>query len=297
MQLRQCRTSELEISYEESGSPDGFPVIFLHGFPDDPRTWDRVIKPLVKKGFRAIAPYLRGYGQTRFLNADAVVTGQQAALGKDLLDLMDCLSLKEAGLVGYDWGGRAACIVAALWPERVRWLVSIGGYHIQNIANSHVPASPEQEARFWYQWYFRTDRGKAGLEANRLALCKLLWQLWSPNLKFGDEEYSRTAKSFTNPYFVDVVIHCYRHRYRAAPGKSDLDSIEEQLAQRPEISVPTIVLHGGSDGCKPPDDSESHGTFFTGSYERRVIEQAGHILSRENPTDVLKAILDIANYS
>jgi pimeloyl-ACP methyl ester carboxylesterase len=293
MQLRQCRTDELEIFYEESGPPHGFPIIFLHGFPDDPRTWDGVVETLAKMGFRTIAPYLRGYGQTRFLKG-SIVSGQQAALGKDLLDLMNALELKEAGLVGYDWGGRAACIVAALWPERVRWLVSIGGYHIQNIANAHVPAHPEQELRFWYQWYFGTERGALGLKKNRYELCKLLWKLWSPNLDFTDEEYDRTARSFDNPYFVDVVIHCYRHRYRNAPGVIELEPIEQRLAELPRISVPTIVLHGGTDGCKPPDDSESHDRFFTGSYDRRIVGEAGHILSREDPNSVTKAILDVS---
>ncbi len=293
MQLKRCQTSELEIAYEESGYPDGFPVIFLHGFPDDPRTWDAVVAPLARKGDRIIAPYLRGYGQTRFLKEGSVRSGQQAALGKDLLDLMDALELKEVGLVGYDWGGRAACIVSALWPERVRWMVSIGGYHIQNIANAHVPAAPEQELRFWYQWYFGTERGVLGLEKNRHELCKLLWKLWSPNLKITDEEYDRTAKSFDNPSFVDVVIHCYRHRYRTAPGFAEFQDIEQKLAKLPKISVPTIVLHGGTDGCKPPDDSQSHDKYFTGYYERRILDNAGHILCRENPDAVLSAISDV----
>lgn len=294
MQLRNCKTEELEISYEESGPADGFPIVFLHGFPDDPRTWDAIVQPLAKKGFRTIAPYLRGYGPTRFLNANTARSGQQAALGKDLLDLMNALGLKETGLVAYDWGGRAACIVAALWPERVRWLVSIGGYHIQNIANSHVPAAPEQELRFWYQWYFGTERGRLGLQENRFDLCKLLWQLWSPNLKFTDEEYTRTADSFTNPDFVDVVIHCYRHRYRSAQGMPQFEPIENELAKRPKIAAPTIVLHGGTDGCKPPDDSETHDKFFTGPYERRIIQRAGHILSRESPEEVVRAVLELA---
>ena len=293
MQLLSCTTDELEISFEESGPPDGFPIIFLHGFPDDPRTWDDIARPLVERGFRAIVPNLRGYGQTRFLKKDAFITGQQASLGKDLLDLMDGLSIKEAGLVGYDWGGRAACVVAALWPERVRWLVSIGGYHIQDIAKSHVPAIPEQELRFWYQWYFGMERGVTGLRENRSALCKLLWQLWSPNLKFSEEEYCRTAESFYNPYFVEVVVHCYRHRYGNAPGAPHLEGFERRLASRPTISVPTIVLHGGTDGCKPPDDSESHDKFFTDRYERRIVQQAGHILSRETPDAVLQAVLDV----
>lgn len=294
MQLKRCKTDELEIAYEESGPSDGFPVVFLHGFPDDPRTWDGIVGSLASEGYRTIAPYLRGYGETRFIDENVERSGQQAALGKDLIDLLDGLKLKQVGLVGYDWGGRAACVVAALWPERVRWMVSIGGYHIQNIANSHVPADPEQERRFWYQWYFGTERGVHGLKKNRRDLCRLLWKLWSPNLKFSDEEYEKTAKSFDNPAFVDIVIHCYRHRYQSAPGVSKFDDIENKLAELPKISVPTIVLHGGTDGCKPPYDSQSHDKYFSGFYERRILEKAGHILSREDPGAVLQAVRDVS---
>jgi pimeloyl-ACP methyl ester carboxylesterase len=273
---------------------DGFPVVFLHGFPDDPRTWDGIVGSLASEGYRTIAPYLRGYGETRFLDENVERSGQQAALGKDLIDLLDGLKLKQVGLVGYDWGGRAACVVAALWPERVRWMVSIGGYHIQNIANSHVPADPEQERRFWYQWYFGTERGAHGLKKNRRELCQLLWKLWSPNLNFSHEEYEKTAKSFDNPAFVDIVIHCYRHRYQSAPGVSKFDDIENKLAELPKISVPTIVLHGGTDGCKPPYDSQAHDKYFSEFYERRILEKAGHILSREDPDAVLQAIRDVS---
>ncbi|WP_020180339.1 alpha/beta hydrolase [Methylopila sp. M107] len=294
MQIKHCRTGELDVAYEELGPSDGFPVIFLHGFPDDPRTWDEVVQPIAQAGHRTIAPYLRGYGKTRFLNESHVGSGQQAALGKDLLDLMDALQLKKVGLVGYDWGGRAACVVAALWPERVRWMVSIGGYHIQNIANAHIPADPEQERRFWYQFYFGTERGVLGLTKNRYALCKLLWELWSPNLRFSEQEYARTAAAFDNPAFVDIVIHCYRHRYGNADGHAAYDAIERELARLPKISAPTIVLHGGTDGCKPPTDSSSHDKYFDGRYERRILAEAGHILSREDPEAVVRAILDVS---
>ncbi|MCJ2048452.1 alpha/beta fold hydrolase [Methylobacterium sp. J-070] len=297
MQLRMCRTAELEIAYEESGPPHGFPVVFLHGFPDDPRTWDGIVERLAGTGIRTIAPYLRGYGHTRFLEGNADHSGQQAALGKDLLDLIDALGIEQAGLVGYDWGGRAACIAAALWPERVRWLVSIGGYHIQDIASAHRPAHPKQEFRFWYQWYFGTERGAQGLTENRHELCKLLWQLWSPNLRFTDDQYIETSRSFDNIHFVDVVLHCYRHRYRLAPGSDKFASIERKLAERPRIAVPSIVLHGGTDGCKPPDDSKAHDAYFTGPYERRIIDAAGHILSREDPAAVTAAILELIGRS
>ena len=187
-------------------------------------------------------PYLRGYGPTRFLHGDTLRSGQQAALGQDLLELMDALKIKRAALAGYDWGGRAACVVAALWPERARCLVSIGGYNVLNVASSGKPAPPVQEYRLWYQWYFSTERGRAGLKANRRELCKLLWQLWSPNWRFDDATFERTAASFDNPDFVEVVIHSYRHRFGWAPGDPGLEAIEERLAAMPHIGVPTIVL-------------------------------------------------------
>lgn len=294
MQPKFCPTPKLMIAYEESGPPEGFPVILLHGFPDDPRAWDAVAEPLAKMGFHTIAPYLRGFGPTRFIDPGSDRSGQQAALGTDLLDLMDGLDLREVGLVGYDWGGRAACIVTALFPERVRWLVSIGGYHIQDIANAHLPADPVQEQRFWYQWYFATERGAAGLVQNRQSLCKLLWKLWSPNLDCTDAAYDRTAGAFDNPDFVDIVIHCYRHRYRQVAGMPELEPIERRLAELPTISAPTIVLHGGSDSCKPPEHSERHHRFFTGPYTRRIIEQAGHFLPREEPAAVVRAVEELS---
>ena len=231
--IEQVRTGSLEIACELSGPDEGAPVILLHGFPDDPRTWDGVVAPLAGAGYRTIVPYLRGYGPTRFLHGDTLRSGQQAALGQDLLDLMDGLKIKRAALAGYDWGGRAACVVAALWPERARCLVSIGGYNVLNVASSGKPAPPLQEYRLWYQWYFSTERGRAGLKANRRELCKLLWQLWSPNWRFDDATFERTAASFDNPDFVEVVIHSYRHRFGWAPGDPGLEAIEEQLAAMP----------------------------------------------------------------
>lgn len=289
----RIRTAELEIAYEESGRPEGAAVVLLHGFPDDPRTWDGVVPKLVAQGCRTIVPYLRGYGPTRFLRAETPRSGQQAALGHDLLGLIDALGLERPALIGYDWGGRAACIVAALWPERVRCLVSIGGYNIQDIANSGNPAPPSQEHRLWYQWYFHTERGRAGLQANRSELCRLLWELWSPNWRFDDATYARTAASFENPDFVDVVIHSYRHRYRAAPGDPALEAIEERLAARPKISVPAIVLHGACDGVDPAEGSARHAGFFAGAYDRRVVPVAGHFLPREAPDAIVEAALEL----
>jgi pimeloyl-ACP methyl ester carboxylesterase len=214
-------------------------------------------------------------------------------LGADLLAFMDALQLGESVIVGYDWGGRAACIAAALWPERVRGLVTCGGYNIQNIAASGNPGTAAAEYRAWYQWYFNTDRGIAGLEQNRREISKLLWQLWSPNYEFDDATFERTAQSFDNPDFVAVVIHSYRHRHRHAPGDPALEAIEVQLVPQPPITVPTIALHGAGSGLGVPDDTDRHAPHFTGRYERRIIPSAGHLLPREAPEAIVDAVKDL----
>ena len=292
--LKRARTSVLEIAYEESGPQAGFPVLLMHGFPYDPRAFDGVVPPLVAAGHRVIVPYLRGYGQTRFLDAGTPRSGQQAAIGRDLVELMDALALPQAVLAGFDWGGRAACVAAALWPERVRGLVSANGYNIQDIAGSVMPAPPPQEHRLWYQYYFHTERGRAGLQANRRELCKLLWQLWSPNWKFDDSTYARTAESFDNPDFVDVVIHSYRHRFGYAPGDPAYDVLERQLSERPPITVPTIVLHGEGDGIATARASASQARFFTGPYQHRLIRVIGHDVPQEAPKETAAAVLELA---
>ena len=291
--MERIRTPSLEIACEISGPADGAPVILLHGWPYDPRTYDAMLAPLAAAGCRAIVPYLRGFGATRFLSSATPRSGQQAALGHDLIALMDALALPRAALVGYDWGGRAACIVAALWPQRVRCLVTGNGYNIQDIARSGVPASPEQEHRFWYQYYFHTERGRAGLAANRREFCRLIWRLWSPNWAFDEATFERTASSFDNPDFVDVTIQSYRHRFGNAPGDPALEPIEQRLAARPTIAAPTIVLHGEANGVGPPETSAGHARFFTGPYQRRVIARAGHNLPQEVPEVVTAAALDL----
>ena len=291
--MKTVRTPTLEIAYEESGPMDGRPVVLLHGFPDDVHAYDGVAPPLAAAGWRVLVPYLRGYGPTRFLDPQTPRSGQQAALGHDLREFLDALGLERAALAGYDWGGRAACIVAALWPERVTFLVSIGGYNIQNIARSGEPAAPDREHRLWYQWYFHTERGRAGLAANRRPLCRLLWELWSPNWRFDDATFERTAASFDNPDFVEVVIQSYRHRFRLAPGDSALEPIEDRLAGQPPITVPTIVLHGACDGVSLPESSEAHARFFTGPYQRRVVPVAGHFLPQEAPAALIEALSEL----
>jgi pimeloyl-ACP methyl ester carboxylesterase len=291
--LKHVRTSVLEIAYEESGPADGVPVLLMHGWPYDPRTYDAVLAPLAAAGCRTIVPYLRGFGPTRFRSADTPRSGQQAALASDLVALMDALSLPRAALVGYDWGGRAACITAALWPERVRCLVTGNGYNIQDIARSGVPASPDQEHRLWYQYYFNTERGRAGLTANRREFCKLIWRLWSPNWEFDDATFERSAKSFDNPDFVDVTIQSYRHRYKNAPGDPALEPIEQRLVAQPTITVPTISLDGGANGLGPPERTAGHHRFFTGPFQRKVIPRAGHNLPQEVPDVVAAAALEL----
>ncbi len=286
-------TATLEIGYEESGPDDGPPVVLLHGWPSDPRDWDGVAPGLVEDGCRVLVPWLRGYGPTRFLHPEAPRSGQQAALGADLRDFLDVLGIEDAFLAGYDWGGRAACVVAALWPERARGLVSIGGYNIQHIATAGLPATPAQEHRMWYQWYFQTERGHAGLDANRGDLARLLRRLWSPNWDFDEATFAATAASFDNPDFVAVTIQSYRHRNGNAPGDPALEPIEQRLAAQPSITVPTIVLHGAADGVSPVEQSAGHAPRFTDRYDRRVVPVAGHFLSRETPDAVVQALRDL----
>jgi len=292
---RSIQTPVLNVAYEESGKPQGFPIVLLHGFPDDVRAFDNVGPPLAKAGYRVLTPYLRGYGPTRFRDASAPRMAEQAAIGQDLIDFADALGLKQMALAGYDWGGRAAAIAAALHPERVRAMVIIGGYTIQNVFAPQQPASPDVERELWYQWYFNTERGRAGLAANRRALCKFLWQTWSPGWRFSDEEYNRTAPSFDNPDFVDLVIHSYRHRNGNAPGEERFKEMERRLAQRPKIAAPSILLYGATDPLVRPgsDVTPAERTVFPALVARRVIPGAGHFLPREKPEAVSSALLEL----
>jgi pimeloyl-ACP methyl ester carboxylesterase len=291
---RTIQTAALTIGFEESGDVQGFPVILLHGFPDDVRAWDGVAAPLAQRGFRVIVPYLRGYGTTRFLDPSAPRMAQQAAIGQDVVDLADVLGIKRFAAAGYDWGGRAACIAAALHPDRVRAVVLIGGYTIQNTLAPPEPAAPERERALWYQWYFNTERGRVGLERNRRGICRLLWQTWSPTWRFTDETFDRTAPSFDNPDFVDAVIHSYRHRNGNAPGEPRFIEVERSLARRPKIEAPAIVLYGGDDGLgAPPGDTPAERAPFTALVDRRVVAGAGHFMPREKPEAVSSALLQL----
>jgi pimeloyl-ACP methyl ester carboxylesterase len=291
--LKTVRTQTLEIAYLEAGPADGVPAILLHGWPSDVHDYDAVVPPLAAKGLRVLVPYLRGYGPTRFLDPATPRSGQQAALGADLRDFMEALALPPALLAGYDWGGRAACITAALWPDKVRGLVSMTGYNLQNIPIAARPASAATEHRLWYQWYLNTERGVNGVTQNRRDFCRLLWRLWSPNWDFDDATFEATAESFDNPDFVAVTVQSYRHRHNNAPGDPALEPIERLLTAQPSIGVRTINLHGEADGVGPPAESDRDELHFTGGYERQIIPVAGHFLPREAPDSVAQAVLEL----
>jgi pimeloyl-ACP methyl ester carboxylesterase len=292
-ELARIQTPVLDVAYEASGPAEGFPVLLLHGFPYDVRSFDAVVELVNAAGFRTIVPWLRGYGSTQFLSADTPRSGEQAALGQDLKELLDALGVQKAVLGGYDWGGRAACVVSALWPERVAGLVSCTGYTIQDIANSYKPADPEQEVRMWYQYYFHTERGRNGLTQKRREISRLLWKMWSPTWAFDDATFGRTAAAFDNADFVDVVIHSYRHRNGNAAGDPRYASVEARLAAQPGIDVPAINLHGAVNGVTPVRTSESHGQHFTAQYQRRVLENVGHNPPQEAPQAFADAILQL----
>ena len=290
---KQINAGVLNISYAESGPSDGTPVLLMHGFPYDIQAYAEVAPMLAAAGCRVIVPYLRGYGQTRFLDASTPRSGEQAALGADLLALMDALAIPKAILAGYDWGGRAACVVAALWPERCKGLVSFNSYNIQNIAQGMLPDTPENEHRLWYQYYFHSERGHAGLQKDRQAITRLLWKLWSPTWDFDEATFANTAPSFDNPDFVEVVIQSYRHRFGLVTGDPAYAEIEGKLAAQPAITVPTITFDGADDGVRPPSAASAHGHRFTGSRSHRVVPGVGHNMPQESPGLFAQAVLEL----
>ena len=291
--LHSVRAGVLDVSYFAAGPADGSPVLLMHGFPYDINAYVEVAPMLAAAGCRVIVPYLRGFGGTRFLSADTPRSGEQAALGADLLALMDALAIQRAVLAGYDWGGRAACVVAALWPERCSGLVSLNSYNIQNIARAMVPDQPANEHRLWYQYYFHSERGRAALQADRRGVCRLLWQLWSPSWRFDDACFDRSAEAFDNPDFVDVVIHSYRHRFGLVPGDPALAEIEHRLAEQPVIAVPAITFDGVDDGVRSPDAAEVHAPRFGGPRSHRIIPGVGHNLPQEAPQAYADAVLEL----
>jgi len=290
-ELKNINAGDLCIAYEESGNVDGTVIILLHGFPYDVRAYDEVTQYLLTENCRVIVPYLRGFGPTKFLSPDTVRSGQQAALANDLIALMDALAIQKAIVGGYDWGGRACCIVSALFPERIIGLVSMAGYNIQNIAKYSEPVAPEIEMLNWYQFYFHSERGRLGLTKYRKELCRLLWRNWSPTWKFDDDTFEATAVSFNNADFVEVVVHSYRHRYGLANGDPKLESIEQSLQKQPVIKVPAIILDAEADGVEPFSGTGKDARYFEGGYERRVVKGIGHNLPQEAPVEFARAIL------
>ena len=293
--VRTIDTDVLSIAYEDQGDPGAFPIILLHGFPDDVRAYDDVVPPLVRAGYRTLVPYLRGHGPTRFRDPGVPRMAEQAALGQDVIDFADALRLPRFAVAGYDWGGRAAAIVAALHPDRVRAVVLVAGYTIQNTVAPSRPVSAEAAQRLWYQWYFNTEQGRTGLEANRRDICRHLWRQISPTWRFSDATFDRTAPSFDNADFVDVVIHSYRHRVGNAPGEARFRDTEVRLAQRPPITVPSIVLYGADDGIVRPtaDASAAERAVFVDLIARRVVPGVGHFMPREAPDEMSSALLQL----
>lgn len=293
--VKTVRTPILEIGYHESGAADGFPVLLFHGFPDDAHAYDGVAPVLAKAGYRAFAIYLRGYGPTRFLDPSAPRMAQQSAIAQDVIDFADAMKLPRFAVSGYDWGGRASCITAALHPDRVRAAVLCGGYSIQNTITQGPPAPPQAVRNSWYQWYFNTETGREGLTKNRKALCRYMWQEWSPTWTFSDAMYDQTAASFENPDFVDCVLHSYRHRNFNAPSEPRFLDTEKRLATRPKVEVPTIVLHGGDDGFgKPaPETTAAERNAFPKLVARRVVAGAGHFVPHEAPQAVADALIEV----
>jgi pimeloyl-ACP methyl ester carboxylesterase len=291
--LKRVRTADLEIAYAEWGSSRGSPVILLHGWPYDIHAFAEVGPLLAAEGHRVIAPYLRGFGATRFLSPDAVRNGQPSAVALDTVAMMDALGVKSAVLGGFDWGARSADIIAALWPERCRGLVSVSGYLIGGQAAGAKPLPPEAELQWWYQFYFATERGRAGYDANRRAFARLIWRLASPKWTFDDATFERSAAAFDNPDHVAVVIHNYRWRLGLAQGESRYDEFEQRLATGPTIGVPTITLEGDANGAPHPDPS-AYASKFTGPYAHRLIDEGvGHNLPQEAPEAFALAILDV----
>ena len=289
--LRTVTAGVLAIAYHEAGPADGPPVFLMHGFPYDIHAYAEVAPLLAQAGCRVVVPYLRGFGPTRFLDAGTPRSGEQAALGADLLALMDALRVPRAVLAGYDWGGRAACVVAALWPGRCAGLVSFNSYNIQDIARSAEPDTPENEARLWYQYYFHAERGRNGLARDRRALARLLWRQWSPTWTFDEATFARSAAAFDNPDFVDVVIHSYRHRYGLVAGDPAYADIERQLAAQPAIGVPAITFDGADDGVRPPAPAAAHAHRFTGERTHRIVPGVGHNMPQEVPRVFAEAVL------
>jgi pimeloyl-ACP methyl ester carboxylesterase len=293
--LKFINAGVLNIAYYEAGPADGPVALLMHGFPYDIHSYVDVVPLLTAKGMRVIVPYLRGFGSTSFLDKQTMRSGEQAAVGMDLMALMVALKIEKAVLAGYDWGGRAACIVAALFPQRCAGLVCVNSYLIQDITNAQKPVHPDHEVPLWYQYYFHQERGRLGLEKYRSEIANTLWKQWSPHWNFDDATFQRAAAAFQNPDYVDVVIHSYRHRFGLVKGDKQYEAIQQKLATLPKIIVPTITLDGDGDGVVAATTGDATAKFFTASREHIVIPRVGHNLPQEAPEAFANAVAKLAN--
>ena len=294
--LKQTDAGLLNIGYAEAGPETGPPVILLHGWPYDIYSYVDVAPLLATKGYRVIVPYLRGYGTTHFLSPDTVRNGQPAVVAVDITALMDALKIEKATIAGFDWGARTANIIAALWPERCKAMVSVSGYLIGSQESGKIPLPPKAEFQWWYQFYFATERGRAGYDKNRHDFAKLIWQQASPKWHFDDATYERSAQAFNNPDHVEIVIHNYRWRQGLAEGESKYDDLEKRLAESPVITVPTITMEGDANGAPHPDPG-AYARKFSGKYEHRDINGGiGHNLPQEAPEAFAKAVIDVDHF-
>jgi pimeloyl-ACP methyl ester carboxylesterase len=291
--LKSVKAGDLEIGYAEAGPQDGPAVLLLHGWPYDIHSYVDVAPILAAEGYRVVVPHLRGYGTTRFLSAATPRNGQQSALAADMIALMDALGIDSAIIAGYDWGARTADIMAALWPERCRALVSVSGYLIGSQAINEKPLPPKAELAWWYQFYFATERGRLGYEANTREFARLIWHTASPTWRFDDATFERSAKSLDNPDHVAITIHNYRWRLGIEKGEARFDAHEEKLAKGPKISVPTITLEGDANGAPHPEPA-AYAAKFSGKYQHRTISGGiGHNLPQEAPREFAQAVLDV----
>lgn len=292
--IREAETSDLLITYLEDGPSDGWPTILTHGFPYDVHAFDDVVPLLVDHGARVVRPFVRGYGPTSFRSPSAMRSGQQAALGRDLIELVNALGFQGAIVAGFDWGGLASCVAAALWPDQIGGLVSYAGYDIIDLERQRRAYAPSLERSFWYQHLFQTERGRDALTQSRREIARMLWREWSPNWTFDEATLSKTTESFDNPDFVDVVIHCYRFHFGLAEGDPQLQPLEAALARRPKITVPSITLDGTEDPLKPGGTAQ-YADMFCGKHEHRV-HKAGHNIPNELPSAFADAIVTIRRW-
>jgi pimeloyl-ACP methyl ester carboxylesterase len=290
--VKQIKAGLLDVGYADVGPQSGPPVVLLHGWPYDIHSYSDVAASLAGQGYRVIIPHLRGYGSTRFLADETVRNGQQSTFAVDTIDLMDALGIKQAIVAGFDWGSRTAAVIGALWPERCKALVCVSGYLLVNLEANQQPLPPRAELGWWYQYYFATDRGRRGYDANRYEFNKLIWQLASPTWHFDEETYRRSASAFDNPDHVAIVVHNYRWRLGLAPGEQQYEALEQRLSAAPAITVPTITIASDFDGAAA--DGAAYAKRFVGPYAHRVLKGVGHNVPQEAPDAFAKAIVDVA---